>query len=510
MWPPWASGLVLILPAIRQAATAALQPVPAACNVAIAGGGWAGVYFAFRMAEAGEQVCIFEATQRLGGRTYSHSFRVGSRRENFTLDVGAYRFSPDMHLPGDVILNVLQLPTACYEPDCEPANKDFPPPFMFNYTAALRRIVDAEGMPAGYVTAINSLVAKILELGGKVFTGMRLTDLQPTDAGAVLIFNNVTVDAKQVLLNLPRGSLLSLPTLAAATPRRTAAIQACVKFDLPPGFFPQGHFHMGRALTKAYAFYEEAWWHTRLNRTTGQWPANAFSPIDTSQGIPIGIHFNDGPVRCDAPGKGCRGFLQMFYSMCDADFFNSLRPDPEHPMGVLRAQDDGAGKLAKLHAAILEATGPLFIKARAELPISAPTMLVVGVWDRTGQGLTAPTKVYYSTSAKLPGGPDPLARACGVPGLTEEEYQHSMLAPLEGSSRVLVANNDWSALQTEKLFGDWAEESLLQAERGLRLLGLPRPEWLNEAYYAAKVSGTAATAGRAWKEWKPRPEELVV
>jgi len=113
-------------------------------------------------------------------------------------------------------------------------------------------------------------------------------------------------------------------------------------------------------------------------------------------------------------------------------------------------------------------------------------MLAVGVWDRTGKGFTAPTKVYYSTSASLPEGPDPLEQACGVPGLTEREYQESMLTPL-GHSRVLVANNDWSALETEKLFGDWAEESLLQAERGLRLMGLPRPAWLDEAYYREKV-----------------------
>eukprot|EP00951_Prasinocladus_malaysianus_P006106 scaffold43257_cov40-Prasinocladus_malaysianus.AAC.1 len=51
------------------------------------------------------------------------------------------RFSPDMHLPGDVILNVLGLPVECYEPDCPPASKDFPPPFHFNYSAPLMRII---------------------------------------------------------------------------------------------------------------------------------------------------------------------------------------------------------------------------------------------------------------------------------------------------------------------------------------------------------------------------------
>jgi len=37
------------------------------------------------------------------------------------------------------------------------------------------------------------------------------------------------------------------------------------------------------------------------------------------------------------------------------------------------------------------------------------------------------------------------------------------------------------------MFGDWAEESLLQAERGLRMQGLKRPDWLDAAYYKKKV-----------------------
>eukprot|EP00420_Gonyaulax_spinifera_P005406 CAMPEP_0197941966 /NCGR_PEP_ID=MMETSP1439-20131203/123640_1 /TAXON_ID=66791 /ORGANISM="Gonyaulax spinifera, Strain CCMP409" /LENGTH=104 /DNA_ID=CAMNT_0043565199 /DNA_START=14 /DNA_END=328 /DNA_ORIENTATION=+ len=84
------------------------------------------------------------------------------------------------------------------------------------------------------------------------------------------------------------------------------------------------------------------------------------------------------------------------------------------------------------------------------------------------------------------GGPDPLEKACGVPGLNEDEYRRSVMMPLS-DHRLLVANNDWVAQATEKMFGDWAEESLLQAERGLRVTGVPKPDWLDEAYYAQKV-----------------------
>merc|ERR1719343_1815427 len=109
-------------------------------------------------------------------------------------------------------------------------------------------------------------------------------------------------------------------------------------------------------------------------------------------------------------------------------------------------------------------------------------MLAVGVWGRDGKGYTAPTKVYYSTDTTVPGGPDPLAKACGVPDLTEAEYRSSVMAPLAGHD-LLVANNDWVAQTTETLFGDWAEESLLQAERGLRSLGFAAPGWLDAKYY---------------------------
>jgi hypothetical protein len=52
---------------------------------------------------------------------------------------------------------------------------------------------------------------------------------------------------------------------------------------------------------------------------------------------------------------------------------------------------------------------------------------------------------------------------------------------------VYMANNDWVSQNVEYFFGDWAEETLLQAERALYRLGLARPSWLNESYYNTKV-----------------------
>ncbi|CAK9030015.1 Hypothetical protein SCF082_LOCUS19047 [Durusdinium trenchii] len=465
-----------------------VAPLPEFCEVSAVGAGWAGVYFAFRQALTGKKVCIFEGTDRIGGRTYSHRMDIGD--ETFTLDVGAYRFSPDMHLPGDVI-KLLGFKTACYEPNCPPASQEFPEPFHFNYTAPLRRIVDAEGMPAGYVTAIRGMLDQILASGGQLFMEANLTDVQALHSQEVrLVFDTRAVLTKSVLLNLPRAPFLSLQSLRSDLPERTVQMANCVKFDVPTKFFPPGSFTLGKSLTKAYAYYADAWWHNHLNQTVGQWPENAFEPVNTSEGIPIGIHWNDGPVRCNAPLQGCRGFLEVFYSTTNEDFFEDLRPSDLQPLGILKGKAAEA-KLQRLHAAVMEATKPLFQKKSVAQPKEPPSMLVVGVWDRTGHGFTAPTKVYYSKDETTPGGPDPLEKACGVPGLTDKEYRDSLLFPHPDHKQIMLANNDWVAQPVEKMFGDWAEESLLQAERALHGSGLGRPAWLDEDYYNRKVLGIA-------------------
>ena len=102
------------------------------CNELVVGAGWSGVYLAYRRAtniSDPTSICIIEASERIGGRTYS---RRHNSIQDLTLDLGAYRFSPDMHLPGDLIIDHLDLPTACYEPGCPSAKDDMPPPFIFN------------------------------------------------------------------------------------------------------------------------------------------------------------------------------------------------------------------------------------------------------------------------------------------------------------------------------------------------------------------------------------------
>lgn len=74
------------------------------CDETVVGGGWGGVYFAHRRAtlavetKADTNVCLFERSDRIGGRTYS----VPINGTPFTLDIGAYRcghvYIPITHL----------------------------------------------------------------------------------------------------------------------------------------------------------------------------------------------------------------------------------------------------------------------------------------------------------------------------------------------------------------------------------------------------------------------------
>jgi len=455
-------------------------------------------------------MCIFEASGRIGGRTYSvPPSRLG---KPFTLDVGAYRFTPDMHLPGDLILNHLKLPTECYEPACPSAKDDFPKPFMFNYSAPLRRVIDPKsGLPAGYATPLHVMVERMRVLGVRIFLDSPLLDITPpsVSGGAApalsqtkLQFANGTATASgAVMLNLPRNRLMMLSSIRSSLPKRTAAMLDCVKFDAPPDMFGNQSIANSTALSKAYFYYEDAWWHTRLNLTTGEYPANAFHPLVTSYGIDIGVHWNDGPVTCTSAdgrsfrargpvgaGVKCHGYLLAYYSATNDTFFYGLSGAPSEPLGVVDASPPYAHeKLEMAHAALLEAIQPL-LKAKAVPPASLPPMssMAVGVWSRPGglshdEGYTAPTKVYWAPSIS-----GDLGRACSVDGLSEDEYRATALQPF-GEGPVYMANNDWVAQDVHFFFGDWAEESLVQCERALYKLGMARPDWLNETYYKAKI-----------------------
>ena len=64
------------------------------CDVAVVGGGPGGIYFAWRLLASGmdKQVCLYERSNRFGGRIYS--LREQGPKSDLVVDLGAYRYAP--------------------------------------------------------------------------------------------------------------------------------------------------------------------------------------------------------------------------------------------------------------------------------------------------------------------------------------------------------------------------------------------------------------------------------
>ena len=197
-------------------ATAAAAPL--SCETAVVGGGWAGVYAAWRLVVDSATVspadlCLFEARAAVGGRT--DSVGGGQGDEALTIDVGAYRFGKEQHLPGDLILGHFGLPVSCYEPDCAADPK-------FNMT--LYKIVDKHGRNAGYATPIRRMVRELVDAGARLHYGHELTGIYDAPAGGAgglqeLHFaGGALAQARRVLLNLPRPAIGRLDPASSVFP----------------------------------------------------------------------------------------------------------------------------------------------------------------------------------------------------------------------------------------------------------------------------------------------------
>mmetsp|Transcript_18282 Transcript_18282/g.45417 ORF Transcript_18282/g.45417 Transcript_18282/m.45417 type:complete len:367 (+) Transcript_18282:1632-2732(+) len=282
----------LLLFAVTATESAAVQGVEG-CEEVFVGAGWSGVYSFYRRIlddpTRGPKACLFEESWRVGGRTYSvHTNQTSEDSNNgFVIDVGAYRFSPDMHLPGDLILKDLKLDTECYAEDCpSPKEENF---LEFEYDAPLRRIVDPiSRLPAGYATAMWKMVEIAESLGGRVFLQTPLMKLAVDDEYETisLEFEDtvkhepvVVPSPSVVVLNLPRAKLFQIQGVEDSLEPDTVKTLKCIASDFPTKFgvengrdrMAERKFHT--ALEKAYLYYSDAWWRTVLHKPEGFFPA---------------------------------------------------------------------------------------------------------------------------------------------------------------------------------------------------------------------------------------------
>ena len=189
----------------------------ASCDVAVIGAGPGGVYAAWRLlkADPSTSVCIFEATERAGGRIYSA--RGLGPKGDLTAELGAYRFVRNWTkayghlymwtpLTAALVETALQLPIAQYEPGD-------PTSFMY-------KIVDAAGHNAGYDTFVTKMLGEATAAGARVEYKRQLVSISGTAAAPVLHFAaGDDVKPGRVLLNLPQLPLLRLLSASPALTR---------------------------------------------------------------------------------------------------------------------------------------------------------------------------------------------------------------------------------------------------------------------------------------------------
>jgi hypothetical protein len=420
----------------------------------------------------GSDLCIFEASQRFGGRTYTIFGHELPELKGLNLDIGAYRFAFQQHLPADLLRGPLNMSTTCYIPSCKPEPLDD--------NLVLHKLVDpSTGDSAGYGSALVAMMKQLSAKGVQMFLGHKLDAIHGSGPrGAELVWategqqGSVTTYAEEgVLLNLPRHALQALRPDSVIFQETTADTQQLFRCSAEL----YGN-ESTEACAKVYFVYEDAWWITKLGLVEGEVKSLETDP-------PIYIRYHDGPTQCHE--KLCRGALLVQYAHTREDgasWYVQFQHDVKQTLGVFTSGHAMLTavhqKLMNMHAAALHAAGVDPDK------VSKPTTAVVGFWQHAKEVILSPA-------------PDPLTFSVGKPlpaclnGVSSASYWKQTRKPIQ-DRQIFIANNDWwleeSSLDLMPPY--WAEVSLRTAERVLHdHMGLDPPSWLNKTYFQRSILG---------------------
>jgi len=448
---------------------------PLMCETGIVGAGWAGVYAAWRLivdtkVAKPEDVCLFEARPKAGGRTYSVGLGDG-----LVVDVGAYRFGKQQHLPGDLILNKLQLPTVCYQPDCAPDPE-------FNET--LYRVVDAQGRNAGYFTPIQLMLDDLSAAGARIYYDHELTGVYAGGVGGASSLHfagGQLVSAGAVLLNMPRLALRRLDPASIVFPPDTTSLSWQLLKNCTPCLDPIGHPSAPDPSTylavKVYALYDDPWWLTKLNLVEGSFRSTERSP-------PLVGRYHDGPVRNSPDGTPIGpGALEAVYSYSVMDpsirFYEPFAASPaEEPLTLTT----DPALLLPLHEHLMDFHADAFAKVgitNATAQVPPPKQLVLGVW--TSDPLAALPQPFSNRMHSMI---DTCPLEPCLEGVASTAYNAAVASP-NPAANIHIANNDFALTGDQGVPCCWAEQTLKSVERTLHTVWqLPAPSWLDAEYYA--------------------------
>jgi len=446
------------------------------CPTAIVGGGWAGVYAAWRLAiDAASvpptDVCLFEARASVGGRTYSVTV------DGMVVDIGAYRFGKGMHLPGDLIINKLKLPIACYAPSCS-VNPEL------NQT--LYRVVDAHGHNAGYVTPVRMMAQQLSESGVRIYYRHKLTGIYDEASGEAhppasrLHFaGGAVARAGAVLLNLPRVAITRLDPASVLFGSDPAAPPFQILRNCSPCMGNIGVGNVGLGV-KVYALYDDPWWLTKLGLTEG-----TFTSVDAQP--PLVGRYHDGPVTRDAGGHPIGpGALEAVYT------FSFAHPQVEwfvpfaaNPSGEPLTLTTDPALLGPMHARLMAYHAAAFAKKSLNASKVPPmAKIALGLW--TSDQFATLTNPASANLNWMIGKACP-AESC-LQGVTPTSY-NALVGTPNPARNIHIANNDFTWTGDDSVPCCWAEQSLKSVERTLhKAWQLPPPEWLNMAYWQELIT----------------------
>lgn len=454
-------------------------PAPKSCHFTIVGGGWAGIYAAWRLVVDerhfnGSDVCLFEASDRFGGRTYTIFGHENPYLKGINLDIGAYRFAFQQHLPADLLRGPLNLSTSCYIPSCKPEPLDD--------DLVLHKLVDpTTGESAGYGSALVRMISHLSSMGVRMTLGHKLEAIRASDAqGLKLLWatgrgsEQSETDSDSVFLNLPRHAVKALSADSVIFQESPAQTQELLKCSAEL----YGN-QSTEASVKVYLIYEDAWWISKLGLREGEVHALTTDP-------PIYLRYHDGPTQCHQ--HGCRGALLVQYAHTletGASWYMQFQRDWKQTLGIFTSGpllQEVHRKLMAMHVEMLYAAG------MTPDDVVKPVAAFVGFWSHAKQMSFAPA-------------PDPLECSTGKPlppclhGISPAVYWRQIRKPIQ-SRQIFLANNDWwlEEPSVDLMPPYWAEVSLRTAERVLHdYVGLQKPPWLNETYYRHSVLGEGLT-----------------
>lgn len=406
------------------------------CPFAVVGAGLGGLYTALRLVEANvvpaSDVCVFESTERVGGRTYSLRYS----NLNLVVDAGAYRtwpqFTPVTHA---VITDYLGFNMTCYDPAEVPCEKYI--------------ITDVvNGSNLGFTVYIEELATRLFAAGAKWYPWHHLKYISAAPDALELHFGSgstatvprVGFGGYGMVLNTPQRPLLSI-------------LRGSTTLNLDTSIFEAAHAVQTAVVTKLYLYYEDAWW-IRLGLTSGD-----FEFLGDAQNMLLKGRYHDGDINCVAPDQ-CSGFLLAVYandySGAFAQYFRRYQRDRPEPVTIISDStvegrmflDHAHDRLAEYH--LYEIQNPPYTAFDAQRYIAqapSPSFAVMATWNTATIGS---------------GG--------GWHGWTDIGLVDAMPQALADEYGIHIINEAYSKVQS------WAEGSLEVADAVLLdYYGIPRP-----------------------------------